>query len=88
MMDSQGKKITVWQIILLVEIIVLLISLAMTFGPSKTGSDWHPAQLFFENPNYWQIILIYFIFTNILIGILALIAAIYFWWEKKKNEEA
>jgi len=85
-MEKKEKDLTWWQIVLLVEVVALFISLAMTFGPSKTRSNWSPAQLFFENPNYWEVIFVYFIFTNILIGILALIAAFYIWRENKKNK--
>ncbi len=63
-------------LILLLEFIALLIGLAMPITPSKTGGDFSFADWFFEDPTYLQEVFVYFIGTNLLIGILGLVALV------------
>ena len=52
----------------------LLIGLAMPITPSKTGSDFSLAEWFFQDPNYAQEVLVYFVLTNAVMVVLGLIA--------------
>lgn len=58
--------------LLTVEAIALLIGLAMPITPSKTGSTWSPAQLFWPDPSYIAEVAVYFVMTNVLILALGL----------------
>jgi hypothetical protein len=80
-MTDESRQISGWQVFLLIEFAVLLIALLMPVTPSKTGSDWTPAALFFPDPNYWQEVLVYFAFTNIMVGILAVVVML--WWRRQ-----
>lgn len=72
--EKTARELTVLKIVFLVEFMALLIGLAMPITPSKTGGDFSFADWFFEDPSYLQEVLVYFIMTNVLIGILGLIA--------------
>lgn len=71
---SAQRELTVLKIIFLLEFMALLIGLAMPISPSKTGGDFSFADWFFENPSYLQEVLVYFILTNLLLGLLGLVA--------------
>ncbi len=71
---SAQRELTVLKIIFLLEFMALLIGLAMPITPSKTGGDFSFADWFFENPSYLQEVLVYFILTNLLLGLLGLVA--------------
>ena len=62
-----------------IEFIALLIGLAMPITPSKTGADGSVADLLFLDPSYLQEALVYFVLTNLLFGILILVA---WMWER------
>lgn len=67
---SEDAKRTLpdWAVgVLAVEAISLLIGLAMPITPSKTGSTWTPAQLFWTDPSYLAEVVVYFVLTNLLI---------------------
>jgi hypothetical protein len=53
--------------ILAIQSIALLIGIAMPLTPSKTGSTWSPAQLFWDDPSYLREVAVYFVMTNLLI---------------------
>lgn len=82
-MEKENTKITIWKILFLIEAAAFFIALAMTITPSKTGSDWSPSELFFENPSFWQDVLVYFVATNLLIGIFALLFFLSQWIGKR-----
>jgi hypothetical protein len=84
-MEKENIKLTAWKIIFLIESAAVMIALAMTITPSKTGSDWSPVELFFENPSFWQDVLIHFIAVNLLIGIFALIFFLSLWIQKRRK---
>ncbi len=73
MSDTGESELTIWKIILGVEFFALLIGLVMPVTPSKTGSDFSMAELFFRDPSYLQEVMVYFALTNALLGLLALI---------------
>ncbi len=72
-MSARGE-LTVIKIILLLEGMALLIGLAMPITPSKTGGDFSFADWFFEDPSYLQEVLVYFVLTNLILGLLGLVA--------------
>jgi hypothetical protein len=78
---SEGDPGGVWvgraQGLLALEAIAVLIALAMPITPSKTGSTWSPASLFWPDPNYLQKVAVSFVGVNlllVLIGVAAWIA--------------
>ena len=72
-MGSKLKLSNRWQIFFLIEIILLIISMIMPITPSKTGSDTKLAEWFIKNPSYFEEVLFYFIFGNIIVIILAVV---------------
>lgn len=64
------------QLLGLSQFVALLIALVMPVTPSRTGSDWSPAEAFFADPSYVQEVLVYFGFTNLLMGVLALVVVV------------
>ncbi len=73
--DDTGKttSTTVLQLCLLIEGAALLIALVTPITPSKTGSKGSLADLVIADPNYLEEVVVYFIITNILIGLIALV---------------
>lgn len=63
-------------VLAIIEFIALLIALAMPITPSKTGGDNDLAKYFIENPSYLEKVFVAFIITNLLFGLLALVAFI------------
>jgi len=76
MSSERGQKWPIWRLVLVLEWIALLIGLAMPITPSRTGGDFSFADWFFDDPHYLQEVLVYFLLTNLFIGILALIALV------------
>ncbi|UCC47377.1 MAG: hypothetical protein JSV41_07650 [Gemmatimonadota bacterium] len=85
MSESRRRELTVWEIILIVEFIALLIGLAMPITPSKTGGDFSLADWFFDDPSYFQEVLVYFLLTNLVLGLLALTALAYTYLERRRQ---
>lgn len=56
-----------WQIALAIEGVAAVIALATTITPSKTGSDWSFAELFFEAPTFLQEVAVDLVFVNLLL---------------------
>ena len=84
-MSENGEKWAAWKAVLILEWIALLIGLAMPITPSKTGSDFSMADLFFEDPTYLQEVLVYFLLTNALFGVLAVVVFIFMRFEKRRG---
>ncbi len=82
---DRQREYSLWIIVLLFEFIALLIGLVMPITPSKTGSDYSLAELFFEDPSYLQEVLVYFLLANLTLGILALVALAIYRWEKRRD---
>lgn len=59
------------------ELIAVLIALAMPITPSKTGSDFSPAEWLFGEPSYLQDAAVYFLAANALFLLLG--CAIWVW---------
>jgi hypothetical protein len=72
----------VWQAFLGIQFIALLIGLAMPITPLKTGGRADMARYFFENPGYVHEALVWYLATNLLIALIAVIAVI---WVRRDN---
>lgn len=59
--------------LLLIECTSVLIALALTFAPTHSDSRNTLAHLFFDDPDWIFIALTYYVVTNVLMGILAII---------------
>ncbi len=73
MKADEGERLPIWKIILFVEAVALVIGAVIPVTPSKTGGDFNFADWFFDDPNYFQDVLVAFLFTNLLIAVLGLI---------------
>lgn len=83
-----GRKLKLsdrWQIFILIEIIILIISMIMPITPSKTGSSTKLADWFIQNPSYFEEVLFYFIFGNVIVVILAVVFLIWLRITKKRG---
>jgi hypothetical protein len=76
-MSNGGERFTIWHGLLLAEGAALMIALVMPITPSKTGSHWQLSHLFIAEPSYLQDVLVYFVFTNLILLILAVIIVIW-----------
>ena len=56
------------------EFLLLCIALVMPVTPSKTGSDWSFAHLFWPDPSYLQQVAVGFVVGHILLAVIALVA--------------
>ena len=70
---GQSASVTILQLGLLIEGAALLIALVTPITPSKTGSKSSLADLVITDPNYFEEVVVYFIITNLLIGLIALV---------------
>ena len=59
-------------VVLLVELVAFMIALVLPITPSKTGSTWSPANVFWAEPSYPQEVAVSFVVVNILIVVFAL----------------
>jgi hypothetical protein len=82
-MNDESERFTVWHGLLLAEGAALMIALLMPITPSKTGSDGGLAELIIPDPSYLQEVVVYFILTNLLLLVLAVMVAI---WLKIKRD--
>ena len=80
----KNEKLTNLKIFLLIEAIALFIALIMPITPSKTGSDTNLADWFFKDPNYFQEVLIHFIFINIIFVFIGI--ALMIWKKNQKSD--
>ncbi|NIN71909.1 MAG: hypothetical protein GTO46_08265 [Gemmatimonadetes bacterium] len=78
---------SIWKIVLIVEWACLLIGLAFPIMPSKTGGGFSFADWFFDDPSYMQEVLVYFIFSNLFFGVVALIALVMLWKERRAGTD-
>jgi hypothetical protein len=84
-MDKKLKLSNRWKIFFLIEIVLLIISLIMPITPSKTGSTTKLTDWFFKNPSYFEEVLFYLIFINLIVIILA---DIFFIWLRVTKKAA
>ena len=88
-MKSDGRdRWLFWKLALVFEAVALAIGLIMPISPSKTGSDFSLADWFFDDPTYLQEVVVYFIFTNLLLGVLVLIFLAISHREKRRDSSS
>ena len=75
-------------VFLLVEAAVGVISLLMPITPSKTGSGGDISDWFIEDPSYLQRVLVDFVFTNVVLVVLALAFWLHLLWQKKRERRS
>jgi hypothetical protein len=76
MSDQPEDQFPRWKLALVIESIPVMIGLVMPITPSKTGSKFSPAAWLFGEASYWMDALIWIVITNIMLGILLVIALI------------
>ncbi len=72
-MSNGTQRFTIWHGLFLAEGAALMIALLMPITPSKIGSDRGIADLLIHEPTYLQEVLVYFVMTNILLLVIAII---------------
>ncbi len=72
-MSNGSERFTIWHGLFLAEGASLMIALLMPITPSKIGSNRGIAELLIHEPTYLQEVLVYFIMTNVLLLIIAII---------------
>lgn len=77
---KEKKKFTFWHGLFLAEFVAVLVGLATTIIPGKTGSDSGIAGYFFKDPSFPQEFLINFLFFNMIL--ILLVAGLALWWKK------
>ena len=85
-MKKLFSKIAVWKVILFVEFIALIIAAAMVITPGKLPSSKGLVYQFFDNPTFIESIFINFLFTNIVLAIIAAILLILVNRDSKKSK--
>ncbi|NIP57954.1 MAG: hypothetical protein GWM92_15865 [Gemmatimonadetes bacterium] len=68
---GEAASLERWKLLALVEGVALMIAVIMPVTPSKTGSEWAPAELVFPDPSYLHQVAVYFVLTNLMIALLA-----------------
>ena len=82
--DSGDQALPDWLVVvLLTQGTALLIALVTPITPSKTGSTWSPAELFWTDPSYFAEVLASFLAVNAIIAVLGLIA-----WAMMRRERS
>lgn len=82
-MSRDPKLKTGIQIALLIEIPFILISFLMPITPGKAGSKNGLVEHFISTPSYLDRVFFYWIFTHIIVGLLAIVVLI--WWKKTSH---
>ena len=83
---KEKKKFTFWYGLIMAEFVAVLVGLATTIVPGKTGSDFGISGYFFKKPSFAQEFLINFMFFNIILILLA--AGLAFWWWKTNSNQS
>ena len=67
-----------WEVYLLIEFILIVISFVIPISPSKTGSDKSLVDWFYDNPTFFEKVLINFLLLHLLALVIFII---YFLWK-------
>ena len=70
--DPAAKGTEWWRAVLVVEAVALMIALVTPITPSKTGSTWSPANMFWAEPSYLQEVGASFVVVNLMMLVIAL----------------
>ena len=79
MMKNDSESFTVWRGLFLGEFCALLIALATTVLPTKTGSKYGIAGHFFEEPTFLQEFVVNFVGVHAVFILLAVVVVIWCW---------
>jgi uncharacterized membrane protein len=85
MSADQEIKWTAWKAIMTVEWAALLMALFLPITPSKTGGSNRVGHYFFEEPTYLHEVLVSFILTNLMIGVLVGLIFLVAWYRKRRG---
>lgn len=85
-MDRKKEPFTLWHGLLLGEAMALIIALALTIVPGKTGSDTGISGSFFDDPTFFEEFLINAVFSNVILILLVVIIAV--WWNRRGGDQA
>jgi hypothetical protein len=77
--NNRPITFSVWHGLFLVEVIAVVIGIAMTITPSKTGSKYGVAGHFFDEPTIIQEFLVNFVSVNVVMVVLAVAFALWWW---------
>ena len=73
--DRPDRKLPDWAVVLVMtQAVAVLIALVTPITPSKTGSKWSPADLFLEDPSYFEKVLASYVAVNVIMALIALVA--------------
>jgi len=75
--------VKVWQAFLGIQAVLLALGLIMPITPLKTGGRANAASLFFENPGYLHEALVWYLFYNVVVALIAVIVVI---WARRSKE--
>ena len=78
-MKNEPEKFTVWHGLFLGETFALLVALATTIVPSKTGSKTGISGHFFEEPTFMQEFWVNLVFIHAILILLAVGIALWSW---------
>jgi hypothetical protein len=82
---EDGDELTVGKAVAVAEFLALCIGLVMPISPTRGGaSSINLAQWLIEEPSYFQQVLVFFILTNVVLALLAGLAAGLWWLEKRR----
>jgi hypothetical protein len=79
---SMTKRLSLWQGLLVTELIAALIALAVTIVPSRTGSESGLSGHFLHEPTFLQELAFNLVFVNVVLVLLGL--GVGLWWWKTK----
>ena len=85
-MKNEPESFTVWHGLVLCESFALLVALATTIVPSKTGSKNGISGHFFENPTFLQELMVNLVGINLMLVLLA--AGIAIWVLKTRSKQS
>ncbi len=87
--DDQPRWKLALQVLFLIEWAALLIALVMPVTPSKTGKGKvRLAEFFIQDATYLHEVLFGFVFTNLIIGLLASIFWVYMRFDRRRSKQA
>lgn len=82
---NRRSRLPDWLVaVVLVEATALLIALVTPITPSKTGSQWTPADIFSADPSYLEKVLASFVVVNVMIAIIGVLAWIFIRRDRSK----
>ena len=83
-MSGQPDRFTFWHGLFTVEFIAVLIGLATTIVPGKTGSRNAIAKYFLEDPTFLQAFLVNVLVVHVILLLIAVVIGCWVWWDRRK----